>query len=97
MPVGIKLVAGINGFHFLGLAFAIIIAVMLIIAKLHTRAEDLVQEDVKAVDMTPWKHGKLAGIVLCLLVVLIYAKFADFSALGNQAPEPAKPALEQSE
>lgn len=71
----------INGYHFLGLAFFIITAVMLLISKLRPRESDFVQKDAKAVDMTPWKHAKLAGAILVLLVIIIYATFADTSVL----------------
>ena len=94
VPIGSQVVDGetvsitleggyINGFHFLGLGFLLVVIVMLLIGIVKPRETDFVQEDVKAVDMTPWKHGKLAGGVLCVVVVIIYAVFADFSALGK--------------
>ncbi len=68
-------------FHFLGAVFAILIAAMLIIGKIMPRKEDFVQEDVKAVDINPWKYAKLTGAILIIIVILIYAKYADFSIL----------------
>ncbi|MBK1829323.1 solute:sodium symporter family transporter [Verrucomicrobiaceae bacterium R5-34] len=70
-----------NGFHFIGLVFAIIVVIMLVISLFKGRDTDFVQEDVKAVDMTPWKHGKLVGAILTVIVVIIYGVFADFSVL----------------
>ena len=74
-------VTEMHEFHFLGAVFALLIVIMLIIGKLAPRSDDFVQEDVKAVDMNPWKHAKLCGIILCVVVVAIYAIFADFSVL----------------
>lgn len=94
VPVGSELVDGvataqylsgdiIDGFHFLGLGFILVVASMLIVGAIKPRETDFVQEDVKAVDMTPWKHGKLAGGILCVIVVIIYAIFADTSAISK--------------
>jgi SSS family solute:Na+ symporter len=44
--------------------------------------EEWVQTDVRAVDMTPWVHARKSGLVLLLLVVAIYATFADLSVLA---------------
>ncbi|BDS08415.1 solute:sodium symporter family transporter [Oceaniferula spumae] len=70
-----------NGFHFIGIVFAIIVAVMLLIGLIKPRGSDFVQQDVNAVDMTPWKYSKFVGGILVMLVVVIYACFADFSVL----------------
>ena len=76
-----KLVEAMHEFHFLGAVFAVLILVMLIIGKIMPRKEDFVQEDVKAVDINPWKYAKLTGLILIIIVILIYAKYADFSIL----------------
>jgi SSS family solute:Na+ symporter len=34
------------------------------------------------VDMTPWVHARMAGLVLLLLVIAIYVTFADLSVLA---------------
>ena len=65
---------------------------MLIVGFLKPRDTDFVQVDVKAVDMTPWKHGKLVGGILCVIVLIIYAAFADFSALDKDHNIPPTPA-----
>ncbi|EDM25016.1 predicted transporter [Lentisphaera araneosa HTCC2155] len=80
--------SGINNFHFLGMVFASIIILMLIIGKVAPRETDFIQEDVKAVDMTAWKHAKLTGGILIVLVGIIYAIFADFSALSKDYNNP---------
>ncbi len=76
-----KMVERMHEFHFLGAVFAFLIAIMLIIGKLTPRKEDFVQEDVKAVDINPWKYAKITSTILIIIVILIYAKFADFSIL----------------
>ncbi len=77
-----KIVEKMHEFHFLGAVFALLIITMLIIGKVMPRKENFVQEDVKAVDMNPWKYAKIAGAILIIIVILIYAKFADFSILN---------------
>ena len=70
-----------HDFHFLGGVFIFIFLLMLLLGSMNPRTTEFVQEDVKAVDMTPWKHAKLAGLILFLIALAIYAIFADFSVL----------------
>lgn len=76
-----KIVAQMHEFHFLGLVFAYLVILMLIIGEIKPRETEFVQEDVKAVDMTPWKHAKVTGAALIVIVLIIYICFADFSVL----------------
>ena len=78
-----KMVEKMHEFHFLGAVFAVLVLAMLIIGKIMPRKEDFVQEDVKAVDINPWKYAKITGAILVIIVILIYAKYADFSILAN--------------
>ncbi|MBL7132694.1 MAG: solute:sodium symporter family transporter [Phycisphaerae bacterium] len=71
----------IHEFHFLGAVFVLLIGLMLVIGIVKPRETAWIQEDVKAIDMTPWKHTGKACIVLALIVLAIYAIFADFSVL----------------
>ncbi len=75
-------VAAMHEFHFLGAVFALLVVMMLVIGRVRPRATDFIQDDVRAVDMTPWRHARPVGAVLALIVLLIYAVFADFSVLG---------------
>ena len=68
-------------FHFLGAVFVTLLLIMLAVGKVAPRPEAFVQQDVKAVDMTPWKHARITGGILCIIVLIIYAVFADFSVL----------------
>jgi SSS family solute:Na+ symporter len=69
----------LSEYHFLAIVFVFLIAMMLIIGKMYPRSTPFEQEDAKAVDLTPWKYSKLAGILLLIAVFTIYAYFADFS------------------
>lgn len=77
-----SIVAAMHEFHFLGLVFAYLVVLMLIIGELRPRTEEWTQEDVQAVDMRPWPYARYAGAALVVAVVLIYLVFADFSVLG---------------
>ncbi|QGJ69367.1 SSS sodium solute transporter superfamily [Planctomycetales bacterium 10988] len=74
-------VASLHEFHFLGIVFAWLVIFMLVMGELYPRETEFIQEDVKAVDMTPWRFARLAGWGLIILVILIYAIFADFGVL----------------
>jgi SSS family solute:Na+ symporter len=52
-----------------------------VIGESKPRETEFHQEDVGAVDMTPWKHARAAGMMLILLISTIYITFADFSVL----------------
>ncbi len=66
----------INEFHFLGVVFVVLIAVMLALTAWRPRAERWAMVDVKAVDMTPWRGAPWVGAVLVITVVSIYVAFA---------------------
>ncbi len=76
-----KIVDSMHEFHFLGIVFAWLVVLMLVVGEISPRQTEFEQEDVGAVDLTPWKHAPLAGLVLMAIVLLIYMTFADFSVL----------------
>ncbi len=69
-------VAGIHEFHFLGIVFALIVALMLIIGKLKPREEPWQMINTNEVDLTPWKGAKWVSLILVFLVIAIYVVFA---------------------
>ena len=71
----------IHGFHFLGAVFASLVLLMLVWAKLQPLDQPWEQVDSKEVDLTPWKPAKIFGLVLVLIVLSLYIKFADFSVV----------------
>jgi SSS family solute:Na+ symporter len=75
------IVAQMHEYHFLGLVFAYLVVLMLVIGELRPLETEWKQQDVNAVDMTPWKHARLVGVLLLLAVLTIYVLFADFSVL----------------
>lgn len=74
-------VSRLNEFHFVAIIFALLVAFMLLAARIAPRPTPYVMHDAKAVDLTPWPRARPAGILLVILVVLIYAAFADLSVL----------------
>ena len=83
-----KVTFGLNIYHVDTIVFLILVAIMGIWSFVAPRKEAFVQQDAKAVDMTPWKFSWVAGGLLLVLVGLIYASFADFSALKDNETEP---------
>ena len=72
------LLGGVHEYHFLGLVFLILIAVMLVIQGLAPREQPWEYIEPAVVDMTPWPLARLAGAVLCALVLALYALFFNF-------------------
>ncbi len=79
MPGVSDLVGKINGFHYLGIVFATLIALQLAIGVLAPRATAWEQVDAKIIDLTPWKFARPMGALLVVLVLTIYVLLADFS------------------
>ena len=78
-----RIVDSLHEFHFLGLVFSYLVVAMLVIGELRPLDNEWTQQDVGAVDLTPWKHARRMGLVLVALVISIYIAFADLSVLGN--------------
>ena len=83
-----RITHGMNIYHVDTVVFLILVAIMGIWSFVAPRKEAFIQQDAKAVDMTPWKFSWVAGGLLLVLVGLIYASFADFSALKDKETEP---------
>lgn len=73
----------LHQFHYLGVVFALLIAVMLLIGRLKPRATAWVQQASGEVDLTPWPLAKPIGLALIAFALTIYIYFADFSVLQN--------------
>ncbi len=82
VPPLAKIVESMHNFHFLGIVFAYLVILMLVVGELKPLRDEWVQEDVKAVDMAPWKHARAISAVLVLLVLTICVVFADLSVLS---------------
>ncbi len=77
-----QVVESMHEFHFLGVVFCWLLVLMLVIGEVSPRETEFVQQDVGAVDMTPWRLAKPVGILLIATVFFIYVVFADFSVLS---------------
>ena len=77
-----KVVAQMHEYHFLGLVFLYLIVTMLIMGETKPRETEFIQEDVKAVDMTPWKGAKWTAGIILAIIISIFVIFADFSILN---------------
>jgi solute:Na+ symporter, SSS family len=83
------IVESMHTFFFLGTLFCWLVIMMLVIGELYPRETEFVQEDVKAVDMTPWKFAPHVGVGLIATVISIYVYFADWSVIAPPAPAVA--------
>ncbi len=82
IPVIEEQVSVIHGFHFLGLVFASLVAMMLVMGAIWPQpASDSTADPVHVVDRTPWKYAMPAGVALTVFVLALYVTFADFSAI----------------
>jgi SSS family solute:Na+ symporter len=72
----------LHQFHFLGLTFVALIAVMAVIGRLRPRAEPWRQKEAHAVDLTPWRFARPVGLVLVAAVIALYIAFADLRGAG---------------
>jgi len=68
--------AGIHEFHFLGIVFAMLVIVMLLIGMISPRSEPWKLVANNPIDLTPWKNAKWASTALVLIVIAIYIGFA---------------------
>ena len=75
-------------FYFTGTVFAWLVIMMMVIGEVRPTETEWVQEDVGAVDMTPWRYSGIAGVVLIVCVISIYGWFADFGGDAADAPAP---------
>lgn len=69
----------IHEFHFLGLVFIALMAIMFFIGWIYPMEKGFVQSDVRDGDLRPWKYTSLVSASLIFLVFLIYYLFSEFS------------------
>lgn len=67
---------GKGGHHFVCIIFYILLIYMFMCQELYGTEKPFEQEDVKAVDLTPWKYSKQVGIALHVIIAIIYLYFA---------------------
>lgn len=79
----------IGEFHFLGIVFAVLVALMLVWGAVAPRAVPWEQSRTVEVDLTPWRWAFPAGLGMVAVVVAIYLTFADPSAVRKPNPAAA--------
>ncbi len=80
----------LHTYHFLGVMFAALVALMLLFGAVAPRATPWTQIDTGEVNMAPWRWAWPVGLGLAAMVMAIYLFFADFNAVGR-APKPLPP------
>lgn len=84
------IVASMHDFQFLGVTFAWLVVVMLAVGEIYPTEKEWTQQDVKAVDLTPWRFARFGGLALVAVVILSYVVFADFSVLRTASAEKSE-------
>ena len=62
--------------HVMAILFILNVGVMLLIGKLKPREIAYKQSYTQDVEITPWKHVRSVGLVICVIVLVIYIYFA---------------------
>lgn len=62
--------------HIMAILFILNILIMLAIGYFRPRSEDYVINYTNQVDISPWKHVKTAGAIICIIVIAVYIYFA---------------------
>ena len=65
----------LHEYHFLGVVFVLLIAMMQLIQRLAPRDQPWAYVEPAVVDMTPWPLARTAGAGLCVLVLALYVSF----------------------
>lgn len=82
-PPAERWVARMHEFHFLGVVFVALVALMLLIGLARPRGEAWKHEYTGEVDLTPWKLARPAAFALVGIVLAIYLTLADTSVLSG--------------
>lgn len=77
----------IGRYHFVGIVFLLLVGWMLLAGRVRPLPEPFIPRDAKVLDMTPWKHVRLAAVILLVIVGAIYAFCADFSVFESGKPD----------
>lgn len=89
VPAAATALESIHGFHFLGIVFISLIALMLVIGAIAPRETPWEQQNTLQVDLTPWRFAQPVGVVLIAIVLTLYVSLADWSVVGKDLPPAA--------
>ena len=84
-----NVIPALNNIHYLyftAILFVFDMLLMWVIVKKHPRATDFELKDVGAVDLTPWKNGKIWATVTLLIMVLAYIIFSPLASARARRP-----------
>ena len=62
--------------HIMAILFALNVIIMLVIGKIRPAKTAYIQEFTQSVDIEPWKHVKLVGVLICIIVIGIYIYYS---------------------
>lgn len=65
-----------SGYHFMGAVFLGLVALQLLLGVWMRRDTPFVQQDAKAVDLTPWKPAPIVGGAMVVFVLILYGVLA---------------------
>ena len=82
---GCDIVGAMGEYHFVGACFLALVDLMLLIRFIAPRQTPHEFADAKAVSLEPWKGAWAASAALVLVILGVYAAFADFSVLKDAA------------
>ena len=66
----------IHFLHFLAIVFVIVVGFMLLVSRFRPAESTYVEPSEAPVDMTPWKHAKALGAVVCVCTIGCYVLLA---------------------
>jgi len=61
--------------HIMGILFVVNIVIMLVIGKLKPKTDIYIPEITEKIDVTPWRHAKMVGIIITIMVLSTYFIF----------------------
>ena len=79
-------IAALENVHYLYFTAVLFVFDMIIVAimiKTHPRTTDFVLEDHSAVDLTPWKAGKVVAAISLIVMVIAYILFSPLGVAAS--------------
>ncbi len=72
----IAALVNVHYLYFTAILFVIDMIIVAIVIKVHPRKTDFVLEDHSAVDLTPWKYGKIIAAISLIVMAIVYIIFS---------------------
>ena len=97
VPALAEYVTAMHEFHFLGLVFVSLVALMLAMTLIAPRHEPWEHHHSGEVDLTPWRFARPLGVGLGLVVLGIYLSLADLSVLRRGPGSPSSDVVDTTD